>query len=228
MVQCLRPNKRNEMIITIANQKGGVGKSTIATNLAAIFAQNKLTLLIDHDTSHVSANFHKRRENFVGELPAFTLFMPQDLDEMTELLEMDKFDTIIVDLGGFNDELARAALIYADLIVIPTSISTPDMDGNIHFMDALDKLRALGMDTKAVCVANNTNPRMKQPRIDVELDYITDRGYKLIATIPHYAAFSASHGMGLSIVEFAETSKAAAAMINLVEKIVQEVQDEPK
>jgi len=212
------------MIIVIANQKGGVGKSTIASNTAAILAAQKQVLLIDHDTSHVSANFHKRREYLI-DVSMFTLFMPKDLDEMTELLELPNYDAVIVDLGGFTDDLARAALVYADLIVIPTSTSTQDMDGNIHFMDTLDKLKAVGVNTKAVYVANNTDPRMKQPRIDSELDYITDRGYRVVATVPHYAAFSASHGGGMSIVEFDSDCKAAAAMLNLVEKILEQATD---
>lgn len=210
-----------QKIIVVANQKGGVGKSTISTNLAAILAAQRQVLLIDHDTSHVSKNFHNRRE-YLTDVAGFTLFMPKDLDEMTELLELESHTVTIVDLGGFTDDLAKAALVYADLIVIPTSTSTQDMDGNIHFMDTLDKLKAVGVSSKAVYVANNTDPRMKQPRIDLELDYITDKGYKVIATVPHYAAFSGSHGKGMSVVEFAPESKAAAAMLNLVEKVLQE------
>lgn len=212
---------KKNVIIVIANQKGGVGKSTIATNTAAILAAKKQVLLIDHDTSHVSCNFHNRRE-YLTDVAGFTLFMPKDLDEMTELLELPDYDVTVVDLGGFTDDLAKAALVYADLIVIPTSTSTQDMDGNIHFMDTLDKLKAVGVDTKAVYVANNTDPRMKQARIESELDYIADRGYDVVATVPHYAAFSKSHGAGMSIVEFAPNTKAAAAMQNLVQIILLE------
>lgn len=213
------------MIIAIANQKGGVGKSTIATNMAAILAANNKILLIDHDTSHVSYNFYNRRLH-LKDVANFAIATPKTIDEMTTHLELVETGySTIVDLGGFTDDLAKAALVWADLIVIPTSVSTQDMDGNIHFMDTLDKLKELGVDTRAVYVANNTDPRKKQARIDSELDYITDRGYKVVATVPHYAAFSASHGAGMSIVEFAETSKAAAAMINMVDVILEEVKN---
>ncbi len=216
---------KNNVIIVIANQKGGVGKSTIATNTAAILAAKKQVLLIDHDTSHVSLNFWNRRQ-YLKDIPQFGISQPKDLDEMTKYLESEFYDVTIVDLGGFTDDLAKAALVYADLIVIPTSTSTQDMDGNIHFMDTLDKLKAVGVSSKAVYVANNTDPRMKQARIDSELDYITDNGYKVIATVPHYVAFSASHGGGMSIVEFASESKAAAAMLNLAVKIMMEAINE--
>lgn len=208
------------MKIIIANQKGGVGKSTIATNVAAYLAADNETMLIDHDTSHVSLNFFNRRK-FHEELPYFHTIAPTDYDDMVELLELER-DMTVVDLGGFTDDLATAALVYADLVVIPTSASTHDMDGNIHFMETIDKLRGLGMSASIVYVANNTDPRMKAPRIAQELDYITDMGYRVIATVPHYTAFSASHGAGMSIGEFQSESKAAAAMSNLVEKILEE------
>ena len=206
------------MIIVIAQEKGGVGKTTIATNIAAISAATSKVLLIDHDTSHVSANFHSRRSD---ELKQFILSMPKNVDEMVEQLELSAYDVIVVDLGGFTDDLAKAALVYADKIIVPTSTSTQDMDGNIHFMETIAKLRLAGMDTDVFYVANNTDPRMKAPRIAEELDYITEKGFELIATIPHYAAFSTSQGEGKSIVEFGKNKKAAAAMENLVAKILE-------
>ena len=214
------------MTFVIANQKGGVGKSTIATNIAAILAARNHVLLIDHDTSHVSANFHTRRKNNPAELAEFDLFMPADVDEMVELIEMENFNIRVIDLGGFTDDLAKAALVYADVIIVPTSTSTQDMDGNIHFMQTLDKLKDLGMKSKILYVANNTDPRMKRPRIDTELDYITDRGYSVAGVIPHYAAFSVSHGKGMSIVEYAPNSKGAIAMQQLVQVLILEAKNE--
>lgn len=215
------------MIIVIANQKGGVGKSTISTNLACIMANTKKTLLVDHDISHVSYNFFKRREHH-KEVSKWECFLPTDVDSMLAVMEGEDSEVTIVDLGGFIDDLAKVAYVYADLIVVPTSTSTQDMDGNVSFMDTFDEMRKKGVDTNVVFMANNTNPAKGQPRIDVELDYITDRGYKLIGTVPHYAVFDKAHGLGKSVIEVDPKSRAADCMLKISEAILEELDNGTK
>jgi len=216
-------------IIAIANHKGGVGKSTIATNIAAILAANNPVLLVDHDTSKTSLKFCNRR-TFDKHLCNVNVTVPTDVQEFEHHMEAEQFmditiDYKVIDMGGFTDDLARVGLVYADIVVIPTSISSQDMDGNVHFMDKLDELKDLGVEINAVFAVNNTDPRTKRPRIEKELEYITDRGYKLLSTVPHYAAFSDSHGRGMSILEYAKDSKAAAYMQQLVNDVLEEIVD---
>ena len=50
-------------IFTIANRKGGAGKTTVATNLAVALAQKGSTLLVDTDDQLSAYNWNEYREN---------------------------------------------------------------------------------------------------------------------------------------------------------------------
>jgi len=73
--------KEGEMIITIGNSKGGVGKSTIACNLATIAAkQGKKVLLVDADPQASSLGFRSiRKEDDIKATAITTPTLHKDL-----------------------------------------------------------------------------------------------------------------------------------------------------
>ena len=92
------------MIITIANRKGGVGKTTLATNLAVALSKKGSLVLVDADDQQSALKWSKRRT----ENPIYTEYHTGDLKKI--LLDLQKkYDYIILDIAGRDSEEFRSA-----------------------------------------------------------------------------------------------------------------------
>src|SRR5271166_79357 len=112
------------MILTVGNGKGGVGKTTIAVNVAAVLAQRgRDVLLIDGDEQASAATFAGIR----AELPEKAEFATIQLQgaairqQMRQLRE--KYSEIVIDVGGRDTGSLRAADGFRH---DPDSVSAPE------------------------------------------------------------------------------------------------------
>jgi chromosome partitioning protein len=109
-----------QMIITIANSKGGVGKSTLAVHLAAwLHEQGCKVTLADCDTQQSSSEWI--REAVPG-VKAVRLDNPDVILNELRILNQDA-DFIVADGPGSQTETSRALLLRADLAVVPCKAS---------------------------------------------------------------------------------------------------------
>lgn len=119
------------MIIAITNIKGGVGKSSIAQNLAVFIAQRKVkksVLLVDADPQNTTSEWvAERNENpDLIQIPC----VEQSGKISKALQEHDKnYDYVVVDCGGNDGVSMRSALAVADLAVIPCRPKRRDLKG---------------------------------------------------------------------------------------------------
>lgn len=109
-----------KMIITIANSKGGVGKSTLAVHLAAwLHEQGCKVTLADCDTQQSSSEWI--REAVPG-VKAVRLDNPDTiLNELPSLSQ--EADFVVADGPGSQTETSRALLLRADLAIVPCKAS---------------------------------------------------------------------------------------------------------
>jgi chromosome partitioning protein len=139
------------MIIVVAHQKGGVGKSTIAANLCVYLEAPAVDL--DYQLS-VSIFAQNRR---AASLPPIAVSAIESLADLEKSLN-DAQDDIIVDCGGFDSDLNRFALISADMIITPVGDSSLELHGLIRFGEIMREIRKAKKGTKAKVLLNRVHP----------------------------------------------------------------------
>jgi chromosome partitioning protein len=108
------------MIITIANSKGGVGKSTLAVHLAAwLHRQGHRVTLADCDTQQSSSEWIREA---VPEVKAVRLDNPDVILNELPQLAADA-DYVVADGPGSQTETSRALLLRADFAIVPCKAS---------------------------------------------------------------------------------------------------------
>lgn len=126
------------MIIEIGHEKGGVGKSTFAINLAAYIASDKRkpkVVLVDADESCNASRWGELRTH-MGLETAFAI-VNQAVDSTTNILKLSEvYDVVVVDVGaGDYARLIDMARIV-DLWIAPTGVGQKDADSNINIIEA--------------------------------------------------------------------------------------------
>lgn len=104
------------MILVCGGIKGGVGKTTLATSLAILRSlEEKDVLLVDADDQGTATDFTAVRNETMGDRGAgYTSIKLHGAAVRSELLRMkDKYDDIVIDVGGRDTAGQRAALAIA-------------------------------------------------------------------------------------------------------------------
>ena len=147
------------MIVTVGNTKGGVGKTTIALNLAIARAlQGRDVWLIDGDRQGSAQTAITIRAE-AGKVPALSCAHYPDGSTLRSQVQQTgkKFDDVIIDAGGRDSTALRAALILSDVLVIPFAPRSLDVWA-LHDIDNLvQEARAVRDGLRVVTMLNNAD-----------------------------------------------------------------------
>ncbi|MGM9508880.1 AAA family ATPase [Larkinella sp. GY13] len=135
------------MVISFNSIKGGVGKSTIAANMAAwLHKQGHDVLLIDGDDQETVSDFTAWREQTLGNT-GYTLVNMTGLNLRKQVESLkSKYDHIVIDTGGRDTTSQRAALTVADIAMIPfvpRSFDLWTINKVLPLIDEIQSIRAV-------------------------------------------------------------------------------------
>lgn len=168
------------VIFTIANRKGGVGKTTLATNLAVALSNKGKLLLVDADEQRSAFQWNEHRQN---KLDAITIHKNL-LDTLEPLNE--KYDFILIDVAGRDSEIFREALLVSDKIIVPTQASLLDLEVIPYIADKIKEAQEKNPLLKASIVINKASANPKNNEVAQAKEYLADYPiFKLVKTVIH-------------------------------------------
>lgn len=147
-------------VIAFVNSKGGVGKTTLATNISVMFARSrKKILLIDADQQGSSMDFRGlRAENVtVHQFPVTQILTPTIHKDINEF----NFDNIIIDVGGRDNKIFRSAVMASDFVIVPLCPSQYDFWGSQQTFEILQEAKMTKPNLKVFSVLNMVIPGTK-------------------------------------------------------------------
>jgi len=206
-------------VISIVNQKGGVGKSTIAVNLAVCAVKDgQKVLLIDADVQGSSLAFRAIRET--DDLQAVAITKPTIYKDV---VNFENFDLIIIDAGGRDNTLFRSAIMAASygILIIPVLPSQYDIWATEDTLESLREARSI-VDIEAYALFNqviqNTNVSKEAKEALEELTVEND--VNLLNTVLYARVdYKKSISEGLGVIEYQPNGKAASEMDKLYNEI---------
>jgi len=206
-------------VISVVNQKGGVGKSTIACNLAVnAVLDGRKTLIIDADPQGSSLAFRAIRE--ADDIKAVSITQPTIHKDIGDF---ENFDLVIIDAGGRDNTLFRSAISAAakGMLLIPVLPSQYDIWAAEDTFNVLKELRVY-LDIPAYAVFNQS---MQNTTVSTEakeaLEELTAESNIILLNTALFSRvdYKKSISQGLGVSEFQPKSKAAEEMNNLYNEI---------
>jgi chromosome partitioning protein len=125
-------------VVAFVTQKGGTGKSSLAVSLAvAAHDSGQRVYVIDLDPQGTARNWFERRQADGLEVAALDAAR---LGDALAALRQQKFDLVILDTAGVDQPATSAAMLQADLCLIPARPSVADIEAARPTIRSLSKL----------------------------------------------------------------------------------------
>ena len=203
------------LVIVVAQQKGGSGKTMLAANLAAVLAAQHRVTLLDIDPQRSLARWHQLR-TATGRLPPIGF---SDVSGWRVAGELDRLareaDMLVVDTPPQIDSNAARAIRAASLVLVPMQPALPDLWAS----EATLKMAAA--ERRPVAIVLNRVSARSALRLTIEAD-LRQRGLLVLpAALGDRRAYAQAFAQGMGVSEAQPRSVAAAEVAALAIAVLQ-------
>lgn len=208
------------MIIVMASQKGGAGKTTILCNLAAELSHDSAVLIVDSDPLEGALDWCAARQDHRSLKPIRAVKARAEKATEAKIGELrQKFDHILIDTPGHDEGGHRYVYGAADLLIFPFKPSQLDLKTVEWMRDLSQRYLALKPSMKVAVVLNECLTSSKRETREA-LAYFEHFGIApLDARLHSRISYRDAIAEGIGITESKKDAKAADEFRRLVREL---------
>lgn len=204
------------LIIGITALKGGVGKSTLAINLAAhMHQQGTRVLLVDADSQGTCRGWAAIAVAADRDTPPVVSMGPEMRRDLAKVAR--GFDAVVIDTPPRLGAEQRAAMIVSDLVLIPVTPGPADCWALQETLMLLDEAQSLRPEIRAAIVMNRVSGRTTLAHA-TKRTILESTVTLLMPTIGSRVAFAEAIASGQGVSTYAPQSQAAHEIAALAEE----------
>ncbi len=216
-------------IVSIAQAKGGVGKSTLCANLSVTLSQSAKVLMIDCDPPQhsLSAWYNVRDELYVD--TGLNLSSASTAAQLSNIIDKNKskYDYILIDGAPHVNSLVRAMLLHSNLVLVPLAPSPVEIWSFSSFEELIHQAEKYNKWLKTKIIWNRVRKRVKSSDSVIETVGKNSKLSALKNQITFRVSYVDSFAEGCSVYEWNDAVASAEiwSLSSAVKRVLNKAED---